>query len=302
MSYIGKLLSALDSEPIIVEVGTGDDSKIYNVPKEILCSSKWFSRALQTGTFVEGAERKLKLPEDSPGAFEIYLGRAYTGGYDFEHLDSDREADSHRSDELALCVQAWIFGHKYDISGMLNAVMLRACDILMVSNLHLSPELIMKCYDESPCGSPLRNLAVDSAEHQDREDIRSIGDYVQFSAHDEFMEDVSGAHIDAAMAPEDFPRYLKPRKFSERFEVKDDGRNEARGILKVTTQPYNEHWDQLPRLLCEDCVVCFADVVCSDCEPDEPEYETEAPVWPCKHSVGNRKCTACAKSIAEGME
>ncbi|KAK5706223.1 hypothetical protein LTR97_001210 [Elasticomyces elasticus] len=285
---------------ITVNVGTGENSKTYLIPRNLLNTVPWFKAALQRGGFKEGAEGKISLPEDNPSSFEVFQYGLYTESLGFPRLSENLIAEDLQS-ELEQCVHAWIFGHKYNILPMQNEVALRICDLLETGVVHFSVELVAICYVGTPSGSPLRVLATESVVHQVREGRVNIAKYNHLSVHEEFLGDLLKAHEACHSAPKDFPRYVKARKFRHLFEVVSDSEEGAtasdRGIIYYNTGTY-----VLSPLDCEDCTTYAAETRCDECWKDD---KTDGS-WPCAHNSLTRKCEYCAgtteRSTSKGKE
>ncbi|KAK5133050.1 hypothetical protein LTR08_008255 [Meristemomyces frigidus] len=75
----------------VVEVVVGDDSDKsrpvtkYTVHKELLTSASPFFAAALNGTFAEGLDQSVRLPEEKPDSFEWFLQWLYTGSLTVPH-------------------------------------------------------------------------------------------------------------------------------------------------------------------------------------------------------------------------
>jgi hypothetical protein len=70
--------SILDGEILKITVGTGDDTKQYKIDRGLLSHASPFFRAASTNGLAETTSGHIKLPEDKPAAFDIFLHWAYT--------------------------------------------------------------------------------------------------------------------------------------------------------------------------------------------------------------------------------
>lgn len=61
-----------------ITVGSGDEAKQYDINRGFLSHKSPFFHAASTNGFAETASGHIKLPEEKPGAFDIFLHWAYT--------------------------------------------------------------------------------------------------------------------------------------------------------------------------------------------------------------------------------
>ncbi|KAK5739181.1 hypothetical protein LTR17_005482 [Elasticomyces elasticus] len=298
MSRISDFNRHLSSHRVIVEVGKDDQCKTYNIPKDILCTVTWFERALQADAFQEGADGRIALPEDNSAAFDIFQYWLYYAELDFEQIYDDKDAQTDLGRELEHCVGAWIFGHKYGIAGLQNAVMLRACDILMTKRLLLSPECVTACYAHTAAGASLRKLAAENLVYHNSEHNVDIGPYEGASAHGGFVADLLEAQNSRHVAPKDFPRYIRPRVNKTLFYTRDDV---AAAATRNSTANYNGSWEPVRRSDCVDCMLYYADTICQSCQDEEGDEGVNSQPF-CSHKATDRKCSTCAMATVSFPE
>ncbi|KAK5684658.1 hypothetical protein LTR17_027158 [Elasticomyces elasticus] len=183
MSYISDFNRLLNSDRVIIEVGSNEQSKSYKIPKGILCTIPWFDRALQDGGFREGTEGKITLPEDDPASFEMFQYLLFNGRLHFESISAGDDPKTDLESELGTCVKAWIFGDKYSISDLQNCVMARMCDIFLTKEILLPVQCVITCYGSTVPGSPLRVLAAECVMQQIIKEECTIGAYEGAVAH-----------------------------------------------------------------------------------------------------------------------
>ncbi|KAK4978166.1 hypothetical protein LTR42_002543 [Elasticomyces elasticus] len=276
----------ITSDKVTVEVGSGDHRRSFTVPKGLLCTIVWFERALQSNTFREGAEGKITLPEDNAAAFGVFQFWLYHNELHFEHISYDEDPKTDLGRELEYCVASWIFGHKYGVTRLQNAVMARICDILKTKELLLSLESVTACYAQTLPGSPLRRMAAEALVFQMSEKKIDIGNSERVSKHGGFLADVLNTQNFRHEVEGDFPRYAKPLKFKALFYVDEDP-----SVIDTTdtTDTLDGLWTLVKSPDCEDCWFYNADVACEECMPDG-----DIVGWPCVHNATNRKCGTCA--------
>lgn len=105
----------LRGEQITIRVGTGDESKGYQLPKGLLCSrSTWFSNALKDERFQEAQTGVMHLPDDPTRAFDHFVLFLYKHALEFDQicpLDNEAFAEACAA-QLLECFQTWTFGDK----------------------------------------------------------------------------------------------------------------------------------------------------------------------------------------------
>jgi hypothetical protein len=266
---------------VIVHVGTHPDYKKYTVPQDLLMKEVWFSGALQDGRFKEGTEKIIRLPTDEPRAFDVFIYYLYHDGLVFQEEDSSYEP------VLTLCLATWVFGDKYNVRGLQNAVMLRACHCLTLSadwrhEIDLELDILGKYYSAAPDGSPLRKFIAEYIVDHVIVSARNFQYYETLAVHSGFMGDILAAKQVHDTKITCFPRFLRPIKYSHIWCLpgdpeKWDGR---------FCYPSVRAWHATPTIMCEDCKCYAADTVCMECE-------CAGQVWPCKHKCHIHKCESC---------
>ena len=130
----------------------GLDEENFMAHKDLICSKSPFFSAACNGNFIEGKEGLVRLPEDQPPIFDLFLQWLYTG--DVPVTSSDAYLDWSESAAL------YVLAEKLQISELKNAVI----DQWICKN---------KATDEYPIGivayvytntldsSPLRRLVVE---------------------------------------------------------------------------------------------------------------------------------------------
>jgi hypothetical protein len=160
-----------------IEVGEKPNSKIFNLPKLVLCHySPYFDRCF-SGGFEEATEQKLYVPEDDVKFFEPLMNFMLQGKVPekvlFGGLPADR-TDGMMSREIwpweMTCVEFMEYSDKYELAAI-------ACDLLYSSMdkawrphsgfkrvwTYSTKETIDAIFRIAPAGHPLGALAVSSA-------------------------------------------------------------------------------------------------------------------------------------------
>jgi hypothetical protein len=260
------------------------------MPESLLYSVPWFARALQEDGFREGTERSITMPEDEPRAFEVFVYHLCHHEVKFQELTKDCETE--KAADLELCFAVWVFGEKYDIPQLQNAIMLYACSVLMISDIHvvkLSPTMLAAYYGATPSDTPLRKLIAEYIIHYICEEDGNIEAYEVVASHSGFLKDLFAARdFQAQSQCREFPRFYQPIKNKEMFFVE-----RAMEQYKDTSS-FNGFgdWNINPSIPCEDCKLWQVDQVCSRCHDDQNG-------WLCRHAHKHQKCRDCITRQAD---
>ncbi|EPE27622.1 POZ [Glarea lozoyensis ATCC 20868] len=172
-----ELIDMLRGPYVEIEVGEKPDSKIFNLPKLVLCHySPYFDRCFNGG-FKEATEQKLHLPEDNVKFFEPLMNYMIQGKVPEEMLFGGWPTDRTgrvRGREIwkweMTCVKFMEYSDKYGLGAI-------ACDLLYsfmdrawrphndFKRVWACPpaEAISAIFRFAPAGHPLRALAVSGA-------------------------------------------------------------------------------------------------------------------------------------------
>ncbi|KAK5124927.1 hypothetical protein LTR85_001117 [Meristemomyces frigidus] len=155
-------------ETIVVLVG--QDKTAFTVHKDIICERSPFFRAACAARWQDSdAERDVKLIDDDPEVFTLYLQCVYRESATVDLAEAKVEvATKHNVDEcpesdavFAILAEAYILADKLGDT--------RSCNLIIDEYISCSDQLgcipttvdIMPVYENTPSGSPLRALTVD---------------------------------------------------------------------------------------------------------------------------------------------
>ncbi len=148
----------------MIQVLVGKDGKEtkFHVHQNLLINrSAFFKNALSNG-WKEAEDRLVKLPEDKPETFKIYIHFTYTG-----HLAVIAEPDPKgrdRSKEHPLLADLYVLAEKLQDINCKNAIMramFHTCRPKGVQGNTPSAKICCIIYEGTPEGSPMRKLLVD---------------------------------------------------------------------------------------------------------------------------------------------
>ena len=150
-------------------VGCQDHSTTWYLPKDLLTHSSPFFAAALNGSFAEAISKSIKLPEDDPAIFGLFVRWLYIGGND-EDLAFDPNPH----------VEAWILGDKLGCQGFKDSQM------YLIMSYHrtqyLIAETVRTAYEGSVPGCKLRKYIVD----QFRWDFK-LGNLEAMPAYEDFL-------------------------------------------------------------------------------------------------------------------
>lgn len=149
---------------IRIEVGTGEETKVYNVHSNALTTrSVFFQRALSS-SWKEAEERIVRLPEDDPDTFELYLHLVYIDEIACGPDTLDEE-DLCSVQRVALA-KLYVLCEKLQDTRAKNSILRALRHITFKCPYHEKwhipgPEVVKIIYAGTVKGSPARRLLVD---------------------------------------------------------------------------------------------------------------------------------------------
>jgi hypothetical protein len=145
----------LGSSFITFRVGQGV-TEDFTIHENLVTARSEFVRVALSRDWKEARERVIELPDDLPDAFETYQRSLYTDiTRPFNALGSKED-----SQEYKLLVRAYILGERFMDDKFQNDVVNAIIDKLVHSG-SFDPSLTDMVYDNTPLGSPLRQLLLD---------------------------------------------------------------------------------------------------------------------------------------------
>ncbi len=141
---------------VVIQVGIGTRVRDFHVHQDLICDQSPFFRAALNGNWKESKERKVKLPEDDPVAFELYSNWLYhntlisNGGSEFVFMTG----------KCLLLGKAYVLGDKLGDLEFMDFVVDGLIDILKIRSVY-AIILAKTAYEHTPLSSPLRRLSID---------------------------------------------------------------------------------------------------------------------------------------------
>ncbi|KAK4540191.1 hypothetical protein LTR36_009689 [Oleoguttula mirabilis] len=161
--------SEMFDDLIIIEVGTGDTKRTFEVFKGVLCFySAYFSSALN-GRFRESTEGVIKLPTEDPLIFDLFHHWLFTRRL----FDSTLEPSSLL--DYRTIAKLWIFADAHLVPLLQNTIADIFAEKMMTSVTAPDSQTIDFIYENSSQGSLLRYTVVQSIRHMtDPDDLCSV--------------------------------------------------------------------------------------------------------------------------------
>jgi hypothetical protein len=158
---------------LTIRVGKQSDHKDFVAHESFLTSRSDFFRRAMNGSWAESESRVVKLPEDDPKVFAIYVSLIYTGQLTTMLKSKEELATLDTATfraivqaEYATLLQMYILGDKLQDLQAKNATVaavLELIDMKSAENRWFVPmvELVNMSYERTPAGSPIRRLMTD---------------------------------------------------------------------------------------------------------------------------------------------
>jgi hypothetical protein len=185
-----------------VDVGTAPKLQIFDVHIAVVTARSDFFKNALSREWKEAAEKVVKLPDDDPEVFAIYVHHLYTG-----ELAVKPEEQYYAADNYVKTYQdfahLYVFAEKVQGIETKNAViraMLDAGRIVLPKRTSICPgsSIISVIYKGTPAECPARRLLVDFWTY------RAVGVWFKSSdLHVEFMQDLLARVMDVRAAPHD---------------------------------------------------------------------------------------------------
>lgn len=144
---------------IVVIVGQRENSRSFFIHCNLICTFSPFFNAACSGFWKESQESVVKLPEDYPEIFELYVKWLYTG--ELVKLSTNAEEEDYpEHTTLTVLACAWFLGDKLLDSTFKNAAIDAIIERVRETN-HYPCALASFIYENTTEESPLRRLLVD---------------------------------------------------------------------------------------------------------------------------------------------
>ncbi|KAI4634342.1 hypothetical protein J4E83_001660 [Alternaria metachromatica] len=153
------------SKFVTVIVGKEPDQQRFSVHEGIMCArSEFFQRAMN-GNWTESKERIIRLPEDDPEIFNIYINFLYTGNVVTNAIEEPKTA-THIVGEMHVLGRLYVIGEKLQDKATKNSAIKSLLEVAYEKDANgkiYSPSIdtITYVYRGTCAGSLGRRLLVD---------------------------------------------------------------------------------------------------------------------------------------------
>lgn len=136
-------------------VGATDETRSWVLPKNLIIHHSPFFAAALKGSFLESSSNSIKLIEDDPAIFELFVQWLYLGRINEEEI---------RDRGILAYLKAWILGDKLGCLKFKDCVMIHIIDYHEGSYIRTSS--VRYAYNNAPSPSKLRQWALTQFWHE----------------------------------------------------------------------------------------------------------------------------------------
>ncbi|KAI4693273.1 uncharacterized protein J4E88_001644 [Alternaria novae-zelandiae] len=153
------------SKLITVVVGEAPDQRHFSVHEGLICARSEFFRRAMNGKWIESKNRMVRLPEDDPKVFDIYINLLYTGRLATNTLEEPK-TNAHLLEEMYVLAQLYVIGEKLLDKATKNSAIQSLLEVSLEQDANgksYPPTIntIISVYQGTCAGSLGRRLLVD---------------------------------------------------------------------------------------------------------------------------------------------
>ena len=164
----------------------GAEEEVFYVHKTMLeRHSDFFVKALQK-EWVEGSDKCVKLPEDDPALFKLFVAFVYTGKIYFQHQPESQPEDT--CEEWHICARAWVLGDKYQATSFKDAIVDALLEKIEAED-KVPIGMHRVIYANTATASPMRKILVDIAVYEWHDG--RVEDLTRSEAWNDFFTDLA---------------------------------------------------------------------------------------------------------------
>jgi hypothetical protein len=145
-----------------IEVLVGPDAVPFSVHEELVCASSAFFKGALSHNWAESQQRSVRLEEEEPDAFEIYLQWLYRGTLPVPKWDRITHKRRSAQADFLLLAKAYVLGDKLQDGDFADTVI----DALVMANNDevelIWGDTISYIFENTPDSSPARDFLVDA--------------------------------------------------------------------------------------------------------------------------------------------
>jgi hypothetical protein len=140
-----------------IDVLVGSQEELFVVHKDVICVSSKFFKAACSQRWVEGKEKKVRLPEVEPKIFQSYVAWLYSGDYRMQACKDDTKYVIDSAIDAA--IELYLLGDVLDDISFRNKMM----EVQVCQDLGRVPctATLREVWERTPPTSPLRKMYVE---------------------------------------------------------------------------------------------------------------------------------------------
>lgn len=146
--------SAYSGEIVIIEVGTGQDTRVFYAHRSLLTFYSGYFRAALDGGFAESRSGVIKLDCEECSVFERFVTWLYT-----YKTRPEKITEGNPHNHFLSCVKLWVFADRRDIPLLMNE-MVDELQKIVVETWTYPNRVVKEVYATTTDGSILRRVIV----------------------------------------------------------------------------------------------------------------------------------------------
>ncbi|KAI4608684.1 hypothetical protein J4E80_008889 [Alternaria sp. BMP 0032] len=207
------------SKLVTVVVGEEPKQQHFSVHEDIICARSEFFRRAMNGNWAESKERIVRLSEDRPKVFHIYINLLYTGRVVTDTLETPKTAKSIAA-EMHILGQLYVFGEKLQDKAAKNSAIQSLLEVALEKDadgdqVNSPIATIVGIYEGTCAGSLGRRLMVDTWVNTSVEFLAAKGNILP----KEFLVDLAVALVNER--PDKKPKLATMANMSNYMEKMD---------------------------------------------------------------------------------
>ena len=145
-----------------ISVLVGPNEQPFLVHKDMICAKSKFFKAACSEHWVEGEEKKVRLPEVDPSVFQGYLSWVYSTSLSIVGITTDGidKLSGTQSRAIAQYLELYLLGDVLDDISLRNKVLQT---IVLDTRGAPNPRTVVRAWEKTPFNSPVRRMLVDHA-------------------------------------------------------------------------------------------------------------------------------------------
>ncbi|KAF2704126.1 hypothetical protein K504DRAFT_450879 [Pleomassaria siparia CBS 279.74] len=215
--------SFVESELVVVLVGTRTCQEMFMVYKTLLCNRSPFFKVALNGNWAESQDRTVILPHDDAEVFELWLHMVYTGRLRTKTTKADH------GEEYARLLRVYVLAEKLLDVESKNLVAEAVISKTRENGEYTYPSgsLVSILYDGTSAGDPMRRFLVDCHVQCPKHDCIATDEK---NRHPDFMHELVLAYMQRypertrpfSIVREESVKTCKPDKYLTKIDKKEE--------------------------------------------------------------------------------